>query len=77
MPVPEMAGQQLLKETFAASNGKWPWILMAFQRLGFNSNDILACIKESIMIGMGATGTVYKAEIPRLNATIAVKKLWR
>ncbi|KAA8543424.1 hypothetical protein F0562_021081 [Nyssa sinensis] len=46
-------------------------------RIGFTSNDILACIKESNVIGMGATGIVYKAEMQRLNTTVAVKKLWR
>ncbi|KAF2292682.1 hypothetical protein GH714_026679 [Hevea brasiliensis] len=50
---------------------------MAFQRLGFTSADILGCVKESNVIGMGATGTVYKAEVPRLNTVVAVKKLWR
>ncbi|KAK6164391.1 hypothetical protein DH2020_001255 [Rehmannia glutinosa] len=65
------------EERFDTGNGEWPWRLMAFQRLDFNSNDILNCIKESNVIGMGATGTVYKAEIQRLNTTVAVKKLWR
>ncbi|XP_073049886.1 uncharacterized protein [Primulina eburnea] len=65
------------EERFETGNGEWPWRLMAFQRLGFNSNDILACVQESNVIGMGATGTVYKAEIQRLNTTFAVKKLWR
>ncbi|XP_052187374.1 MDIS1-interacting receptor like kinase 1-like [Diospyros lotus] len=62
---------------FEMGNGEWPWRLMAFQRLGFASNDILACIKESNIIGMGATGVVYKAEMQRLNTVVAVKKLWR
>ncbi|KAL3828094.1 hypothetical protein ACJIZ3_016896 [Penstemon smallii] len=65
------------EERYETGNGAWPWSLMAFQRLGFSTNDILACIKESNVIGMGATGTVYKAEIQRLNTTVAVKKLWR
>uniref|UniRef100_F6HZR2 Protein kinase domain-containing protein n=1 Tax=Vitis vinifera TaxID=29760 RepID=F6HZR2_VITVI len=64
-------------ERFEVGNGEWPWRLMAFQRLGFTSADILACIKESNVIGMGATGIVYKAEMPRLNTVVAVKKLWR
>ncbi|XP_042516910.1 MDIS1-interacting receptor like kinase 1-like [Macadamia integrifolia] len=59
------------------TNGEWPWRLMAFQRLGFTSNDILACIKESNVIGMGGTGIVYKAEIQRPHTVVAVKKLWR
>ncbi|KAJ8749059.1 hypothetical protein K2173_013666 [Erythroxylum novogranatense] len=65
------------EESVEMGNGVWPWSLMAFQRLGFSSADILACIKESNVIGMGATGTVYKAEMPRLNTVVAVKKLWR
>lgn len=58
-------------------NGEWPWRLMSFQRLGFSCNDILACIKESNVIGMGATGIVYKAEMPRINTIVAVKKRWK
>lgn len=50
---------------------------MAFHRLGFTASEILACIKESNMIGMGATGIVYKAEMPRSATVLAVKKLWR
>ncbi|PON44376.1 Serine/threonine protein kinase [Parasponia andersonii] len=64
-------------ESFQMGNGEWPWRLMAFQRLGFTIADILACVKESNVIGIGATGTVYKAEIPRSNTVVAVKKLWR
>ncbi|XP_006412927.2 MDIS1-interacting receptor like kinase 1 [Eutrema salsugineum] len=60
-----------------ASKGEWPWRLMAFHRLGFTASDILSCIKESNMIGMGATGIVYKAEMSRSNTVLAVKKLWR
>ncbi|KAK9042101.1 hypothetical protein V6N11_017180 [Hibiscus sabdariffa] len=62
---------------FKTSNKEWPWRLVAFQRLSFASSDILACIKESNIIGMGGTGVVYKAEIHRPRAVVAVKKLWR
>ncbi|XP_012085218.1 MDIS1-interacting receptor like kinase 1 [Jatropha curcas] len=65
------------KESFEGGKGDWPWRLMQFQRLGFTSSDILACVKESNVIGMGATGTVYKAEMTRLNTVVAVKKIWR
>ncbi|CAN1224860.1 MDIS1-interacting receptor like kinase 1 [Linum perenne] len=71
------------EESLEMGNGEWPWRLLAFrrllafQRLGFTSSDILACIKESNQIGMGATGTVYKAEIPRVSTVVAVKRLWR
>lgn len=55
---------------------RWPWRLMAFQRLNFTSTEILACIKETNVIGMGATGVVYKAELSQSNTVVAVKKLW-
>ncbi|KAE8665125.1 Leucine-rich repeat receptor-like protein kinase PXL1 [Hibiscus syriacus] len=80
-----IGGQLLYKKWYSsggcferkAGNGEWPWRLMAFQRLGFTAADILACIKESNVVGMGATGVVYKAEMPESNTVVAVKKLWR
>ncbi|GAB2234471.1 hypothetical protein Drorol1_Dr00003725 [Drosera rotundifolia] len=63
--------------SFEMGYSDWPWRLMGFQRIGFTGNDILACIKESNVIGMGATGIVYKAELPSSKTIVAVKKLWR
>ncbi|KAH7543338.1 hypothetical protein FEM48_Zijuj02G0173700 [Ziziphus jujuba var. spinosa] len=60
-----------------ADEDQWPWRLVAFQRVNFTSNEILACIKESNVIGMGGTGVVYKAEVHRPHSAVAVKKLWR
>ncbi|KAK7846603.1 mdis1-interacting receptor like kinase 1 [Quercus suber] len=65
------------EDLFKQSNELWPWRLVAFQRVSFTSSDILACIKESNIIGMGGTGVVYKAEIHRPHVVVAVKKLWR
>lgn len=65
------------QERFYKGSKGWPWRLIAFQRLEFKSTDILACIKETNVIGMGATGVVYKAEIPQSRTVVAVKKLWR
>ncbi|BAT95472.1 hypothetical protein LR48_Vigan02g129200 [Vigna angularis] len=65
------------QERFYKGRKGWPWRLMAFQRLDFTSSDILSCIKDTNMIGMGATGVVYKAEIPQSSTIVAVKKLWR
>ncbi|KAG8380398.1 hypothetical protein BUALT_Bualt06G0011200 [Buddleja alternifolia] len=62
---------------FKKNNSEWPWRLVAFQRLHFTSADILACLKESNVIGIGGTGVVYKAEIHRPHSIVAVKKLWR
>ncbi|KAM3323091.1 leucine-rich repeat receptor-like protein kinase PXL1 [Capsicum chacoense] len=62
---------------FNKKNLEWPWRLVAFQRLNFTSSDILACLKESNVIGIGGNGIVYKAEIQRPYSVVAVKKLWR
>ncbi|XP_072989453.1 uncharacterized protein [Typha latifolia] len=62
---------------FGEESGPWPWRLTAFQRLSFTSADVLACVKEANVIGMGATGIVYKAELQRPHTVVAVKKLWR
>ncbi|EEF40407.1 protein with unknown function [Ricinus communis] len=62
---------------FKKSSKEWPWILVAFQRISFTSSDILSCIKESNVVGMGGTGIVYKAEVNRPHVVVAVKKLWR
>lgn len=62
---------------FKRGNEEWPWRLVAFQRVSFTSSDILACINESNVIGMGGTGMVYKAEVHRPHVVVAVKKLWR
>ncbi|XP_030460743.1 leucine-rich repeat receptor-like protein kinase PXL1 [Syzygium oleosum] len=62
---------------FKRGNEEWPWRLVAFQRVSFTSSDILACINESNVIGMGGTGMVYKAEVHRPYVVVAVKKLWR
>ncbi|KAL5712060.1 hypothetical protein ACHQM5_014267 [Ranunculus cassubicifolius] len=61
---------------FTVESGEWPWRMSAFQRLSFTSSEILASIKESNVIGMGATGIVYKAEMQRPHTIVAVKKLW-
>ncbi|KAI4301953.1 hypothetical protein L6164_035183 [Bauhinia variegata] len=66
-----------IHDWFRKSNEEWPWRLVAFQRVNFTSTDILTCVKESNVIGMGGTGIVYKAEIHRPHVTVAVKKLWR
>ncbi|CAL5208429.1 unnamed protein product [Lathyrus oleraceus] len=62
---------------FKQGNEDWPWRLVAFQRISFTSSEILTCIKESNVIGMGGAGIVYKAEIHKPHTTVAVKKLWR
>ena len=34
-------------ENLGAASDAWPWRLMAFERLGFTSTDVLACIKQA------------------------------
>lgn len=53
-----------------------PWKLSPFQRLNFTADDVLECLSTTDkVLGMGSTGTVYKAEMPG-GEIIAVKKLW-
>ncbi|KAL0302993.1 UNVERIFIED_CONTAM: Leucine-rich repeat receptor-like protein kinase PXL1 [Sesamum radiatum] len=66
-----------LTDWFKKNNTEWPWRLVAFQRLNFTTSDILSCIKESNVIGVGGAGIVYKAETQKPHALVAVKKLWR
>ncbi|CAN4080739.1 unnamed protein product [Withania somnifera] len=61
---------------FSVDREVGPWKLTAFQRLNFTADDVLECLTMTDKIlGMGSTGTVYKAEMPG-GETIAVKKLW-
>ncbi|KAL1827063.1 hypothetical protein ACET3Z_005475 [Daucus carota] len=62
---------------FKKGDLEWPWRLVAFQRLSFTSPEILTCLKESNVLGMGGSGIVYKAETHRPHSVVAVKKLWR
>ncbi|GER42529.1 leucine-rich receptor-like protein kinase family protein [Striga asiatica] len=80
------AGRQVYKKWYICTDWlkkkkknspDWPWRLVAFQRLNFTSNEILTCLKESNVIGVGGNGVVYRAEIQRPRTTVAVKKLWR
>ncbi|KAL6501188.1 hypothetical protein OROHE_025051 [Orobanche hederae] len=81
------AGRQVYKKWYLCSNSftdwfkknnsEWPWRLVGFQRLHFTSSDILACLKESNVIGIGGSGIVYKAELQNPHSVVAVKKLWR
>lgn len=61
---------------FIERQGVGPWKLTAFQRLNFTAEDVVECLSMSNkIIGMGSTGTVYRAEMPG-GDIIAVKKLW-
>ncbi|XP_059624896.1 leucine-rich repeat receptor-like protein kinase TDR [Cornus florida] len=61
---------------FSGERELGPWKLTSFQRLNFTADDVLECLSMSDkVLGMGATGTVYKAEMPG-GEIIAVKKLW-
>ncbi|KAH7444374.1 hypothetical protein KP509_02G076200 [Ceratopteris richardii] len=68
-------GAQLCSKDTFEDVDEWPWRLTAFQRLAFTSNDILGALKDCNIVGKGATGTVYRAEMPS-GEVVAVKKLW-
>ncbi|KAJ6799679.1 leucine-rich repeat receptor-like serine/threonine-protein kinase BAM1 [Iris pallida] len=50
------------------------WKLTAFQRLDFNCDDVLDCLKEEKIIGKGGAGIVYKGIMPN-GDQVAVKRL--
>lgn len=71
----KMYGGQICSKDTYEDMDEWPWRLTAFQRLAFTSNDILDSLKDQNIVGRGATGTVYRAEMPS-GETVAVKRLW-
>nr|CAB3480812.1 unnamed protein product [Digitaria exilis] len=57
------------------------WALTSFHKIEFDEEDILGCLDEDNVVGMGAAGKVYKAVVLGRGAgedaiTVAVKKLW-
>jgi hypothetical protein len=56
--------------------GKARWALTSFHKVEFDEDDILGCLDEDNVVGMGAAGKVYKAELGRGGEVVAVKKLW-
>ncbi|KAJ4774691.1 Leucine-rich repeat receptor-like protein kinase family protein [Rhynchospora pubera] len=57
--------------------GVEPWNMMAFQKLSFTAEDVAKCAAGTEgIIGVGSTGTVYRAKMP-CGDVIAVKKLWQ
>ncbi|XP_068651521.1 LRR receptor-like serine/threonine-protein kinase RGI5 [Aristolochia californica] len=54
----------------------YPWTFIPFQKLNFNIDNILDCLKDENVLGKGCSGIVYKAGMPN-GEIIAVKKLWK
>ena len=54
------------------------WVLTTFHKVGFDEDDIVSCLDEDNVVGMGAAGKVYKAVLRRggEDVAVAVKKLW-
>ncbi|KAF2307143.1 hypothetical protein GH714_025097 [Hevea brasiliensis] len=67
---------KLLRRKFRNGQRRVAMEIDGIPEAGFTSGHS-SVSQESNVIGMGATGTVYKAEMPRLNTVVAVKKLWR
>ncbi|KAL6646430.1 hypothetical protein ACP70R_018038 [Stipagrostis hirtigluma subsp. patula] len=51
------------------------WALTSFHKVEFDEEDILCCLDEDNVVGMGAAGKVYKAVLAD-GGVAAVKKLW-
>ncbi|RLN03735.1 hypothetical protein C2845_PM13G10980 [Panicum miliaceum] len=58
--------------------GRPRWALTSFHKVEFDEDDILGCLDEDNVVGMGAAGKVYKAVVGRggEDTVVAVKKLW-
>ncbi|RCV30861.1 hypothetical protein SETIT_6G129800v2 [Setaria italica] len=56
--------------------GKARWALTSFHKVEFDEDDILGCLDEDNVVGMSASGKVYKAIFGRGGEVVAVKKLW-
>ncbi|KAJ1268176.1 hypothetical protein BS78_07G116800 [Paspalum vaginatum] len=54
------------------------WLLTSFHKVEFDEDDIMSCLDEDNVVGMGAAGKVYKAVLGGggEDAVVAVKKLW-
>ncbi|KAF5454302.1 hypothetical protein F2P56_023978 [Juglans regia] len=55
------------------SNSRWK--IISFQRIVFSEEDVIPCLKEENVIGMGGSGQVYKVKL-KPGMTVAVKRLW-
>ncbi|XP_051120181.1 MDIS1-interacting receptor like kinase 1-like [Andrographis paniculata] len=66
-----------LTDLFKKQNSEWPWRLVGFQRTSFKASDVLPCLTDVNVIGVGGTGIVYRVEVPPPHGAVAVKKLWR
>ncbi|GJY53724.1 receptor protein kinase CLAVATA1-like protein [Tanacetum coccineum] len=50
------------------------WKLTAFQKLDFNVEDVLVCLKDENVIGKGGAGVVYRGSMPN-GVDVAIKRL--
>ncbi|KAJ3692618.1 hypothetical protein LUZ60_011713 [Juncus effusus] len=65
------------KEETQDTVGIGEWRMMGFQKLNFTADDVAKCaVGSEGIIGVGSTGTVYRAKMPS-GDVIAVKKLWQ
>ncbi|GJN03355.1 hypothetical protein PR202_ga20791 [Eleusine coracana subsp. coracana] len=64
------------------SGGKPRWALTSFHKAEFDGDDILRCLDDDNVIGVGAAGKVYRAVLRHHGGiegavtVVAVKKLW-
>ncbi|KAG6480464.1 receptor-like protein kinase HSL1 [Zingiber officinale] len=62
-----------MKENLPSDESKWT--LTSFHKLRFSEHEILNCLDEDNVIGIGGSGKVYKAILSN-GQIAAVKKLW-
>ncbi|XP_027360852.1 LRR receptor-like serine/threonine-protein kinase HSL2 [Abrus precatorius] len=63
------------KSLALGGKSKRSFMTTAFQRVGFNEEDMVGNLTSENVIGMGSSGRVYRVEL-KTGQRVAVKKLW-
>lgn len=62
------------KKLFLSKSNR-SWKITAFQRVGFDEEEVLAALTEQNLIGSGASGRVYRVSL-KSGQIVAAKRLW-
>ncbi|PIN24616.1 Serine/threonine protein kinase [Handroanthus impetiginosus] len=57
------------------SKSKRSWKIIAYKRVGFKEEDVLASLRDENLIGSGASGQVYRVGL-KSGQTVAAKRFW-
>ncbi|KAL7131693.1 hypothetical protein ABFS83_12G021700 [Erythranthe nasuta] len=63
------------KFVFFGSKTRKPWKITAFQRIGFDEEQVLASLTDENLVGSGGSGRVYRVGL-KSGLTVAAKRLY-